>query len=283
MPRRRCRRGADLRRARGCARRWCGGRSACSGARPRPARRVLVPTRVPRTPLRVASSRRRGAPRALVESRGRRARLERATSSSRPPRLYRLGTCTMWYSSEPMAESQARNDCWTRRCSTRWTRGSPTSACGSWRRRSAPATACSSTTSGRGEGLLVAVAQAVEATQREMVFGSGVSRAPEDAREFWKRISSPKLWPQERLFFELYVHALLGRPGTEGSSTTSSSRGSRRSRRPAVAARRRQAHGARRRPPRRRRRAGPDPRSSGDRATARVSPRRSIAISDASV
>ena len=39
---------------------------------------------------------------------------------------------------------------------------------------------------------------------------------PEDARAFWKRISNPKLWPQERLFFELYVHALLGRPGTEG-------------------------------------------------------------------
>ncbi len=28
-------------------------------------------------------------------------------------------------------------------------------------------------------------------------------------------MSDPKLWPQERLFFELYVHALLGRPGTE--------------------------------------------------------------------
>ncbi len=28
--------------------------------------------------------------------------------------------------------------------------------------------------------------------------------------------SAPKLRPQERLFFELYVHALLRRPGTEG-------------------------------------------------------------------
>jgi len=69
---------------------------------------------------------------------------------------------------------------------------------------------------GSRDGLLVAVAQAVEATQRELAFGAGERSAPEDAREFWKRISSPKLWPQERLFFELYVHALLGRPGTEG-------------------------------------------------------------------
>ena len=69
---------------------------------------------------------------------------------------------------------------------------------------------------GSREGLLVAVAQAVEATQRELAFGAGARAAPEDPREFWKRISNPKLWPQERLFFELYVHALLGRPGTEG-------------------------------------------------------------------
>ena len=69
---------------------------------------------------------------------------------------------------------------------------------------------------GSREGLLVAVAQAVEKTQRELAFGSEARTTPEDAREFWKRISDPKLWPQERLFFELYVHALLGRPGTEG-------------------------------------------------------------------
>jgi AcrR family transcriptional regulator len=69
---------------------------------------------------------------------------------------------------------------------------------------------------GSREGLFVAVAQAVEQTQRELAFGSLTRNPPEDARAFWKRISSPKLWPQERLFFELYVHALLGRPGTEG-------------------------------------------------------------------
>lgn len=38
----------------------------------------------------------------------------------------------------------------------------------------------------------------------------------DDARRFWARYSDPRLWPQERLFFELYVHALRGRPGTEG-------------------------------------------------------------------
>jgi AcrR family transcriptional regulator len=69
---------------------------------------------------------------------------------------------------------------------------------------------------GSREGLLVAVAQAVEEMQRATVFGSGAGVSPSDARAFWKRISSPKMWPQERLFFELYVHALLGRPGTEG-------------------------------------------------------------------
>ncbi|MDQ1385648.1 MAG: hypothetical protein QOG65_3027 [Actinomycetota bacterium] len=69
---------------------------------------------------------------------------------------------------------------------------------------------------GSREGLLVAVAQAVETTQRSLVFGPGSPTSDKDVRAFWKRISSPKLWPQERLFFELYVHAVLDRPGTEG-------------------------------------------------------------------
>src|SRR5262249_43439848 len=37
-----------------------------------------------------------------------------------------------------------------------------------------------------------------------------------DARQSWQRLSDPKLWPQERLFFELCAYALRGRPGTEG-------------------------------------------------------------------
>jgi len=38
---------------------------------------------------------------------------------------------------------------------------------------------------------------------------------PGDARRFWARISDPALWPAERLFFELYVQALLGRLGDD--------------------------------------------------------------------
>ena len=67
---------------------------------------------------------------------------------------------------------------------------------------------------GSREGLLVAVTRAVEEREREAVLGSGADVA--DARHEWKRLSSPELWPQERLFFEIYSYALRGRPGTEG-------------------------------------------------------------------
>jgi AcrR family transcriptional regulator len=67
---------------------------------------------------------------------------------------------------------------------------------------------------GSREGLLVAVAQAVEEQQRAALLESGIT--PQDARRSWERLSDPALWPQERLFFELYTYALLGRPGTEG-------------------------------------------------------------------
>jgi AcrR family transcriptional regulator len=66
---------------------------------------------------------------------------------------------------------------------------------------------------GSREGLLVAVARRVEETQRALVTSWG---ATADARRAWEHFSDPELWPQERLFFELYAHALLGRPGTEG-------------------------------------------------------------------
>jgi hypothetical protein len=65
------------------------------------------------------------------------------------------------------------------------------------------------------------VTQAVEETERAALLDSVSGPPPasgpteEDARRFWARISDPQLWPQERLFFELYVHALRGRPGTE--------------------------------------------------------------------
>jgi AcrR family transcriptional regulator len=67
---------------------------------------------------------------------------------------------------------------------------------------------------GSREGLLIAVARAVEEAQRAAVPGWGITTA--EARRGWQHFSDPKLWPQERLFFELYVHALRGRPGTEG-------------------------------------------------------------------
>ena len=67
---------------------------------------------------------------------------------------------------------------------------------------------------GSREGLLVAVTQAVEEQQRAALLGSGTT--PQDARRSWEHLSDPKMWPQEKLFFELYAYALRGRPGTEG-------------------------------------------------------------------
>jgi AcrR family transcriptional regulator len=64
---------------------------------------------------------------------------------------------------------------------------------------------------GSREGLLVAVTRKVEEAQRALVASWGI-----DARRSWQHITDPGLWPQERLFFELYAHALLGRPGTQG-------------------------------------------------------------------
>jgi AcrR family transcriptional regulator len=69
---------------------------------------------------------------------------------------------------------------------------------------------------GSREGLLVAVTQAVEEKERAALLGLHSALTPDDARRAWKRLSDPGLWPQERLFFELYSYALLGRPGTEG-------------------------------------------------------------------
>ena len=67
---------------------------------------------------------------------------------------------------------------------------------------------------GSREGLLIAVTRAVENQQRAALLESGITL--QDARHSWERLSDPRMWPQERLFFELYAHALRGRPGTEG-------------------------------------------------------------------
>jgi len=68
---------------------------------------------------------------------------------------------------------------------------------------------------GSKEGLWVAIVRAVEGRQREAlaeVLG-GVGEEPREAmRAWWRHISDPSLWPNERLFFELYGQALQGRP-----------------------------------------------------------------------
>src|SRR4051812_7720632 len=70
---------------------------------------------------------------------------------------------------------------------------------------------------GGREGLLVAVVQAVEQRQRDSLQDliPDPEASPADAlRTWWRHISDPSLWPNERLFFELYGQALQGRPGT---------------------------------------------------------------------
>ena len=67
---------------------------------------------------------------------------------------------------------------------------------------------------GSREGLLVAVVREVERRERERLGDAPLSVA--DARRRWDHLADPSLRAQERLFFEIYAHALLGRPGTGG-------------------------------------------------------------------
>lgn len=67
---------------------------------------------------------------------------------------------------------------------------------------------------GSREGLLVAVVREVERRERQTLGNAALSVT--DARRLWDRLADPSLRAQERLFFEIYSHALLGRPGTEG-------------------------------------------------------------------
>jgi AcrR family transcriptional regulator len=67
---------------------------------------------------------------------------------------------------------------------------------------------------GSREGLLVAVVREVERREHEMI--AWESFTADDARREWDRLIDPSLRAQERLFFEMNVHALLGRPGTDG-------------------------------------------------------------------
>lgn len=63
---------------------------------------------------------------------------------------------------------------------------------------------------GSREGLLIAMSNAINEAE------AGAISRWEDPRQAWEHYSDPRWWPGERLFLELYVHALYGRPGTEG-------------------------------------------------------------------
>ena len=70
---------------------------------------------------------------------------------------------------------------------------------------------------GSKEGLWIEIVHTVEARQREML-GELLPDPDQPIREamwtWWKHISDPSLWPNERLFFELYGQALQGRGHT---------------------------------------------------------------------
>ncbi|MGH2948935.1 MAG: TetR/AcrR family transcriptional regulator [Solirubrobacteraceae bacterium] len=68
---------------------------------------------------------------------------------------------------------------------------------------------------GSREELLIEVIRAVEAQQRaalaELPLDPEISPA-DSMRRMWRRVADPALWPNERLFFEVYAQALQGSP-----------------------------------------------------------------------
>lgn len=67
---------------------------------------------------------------------------------------------------------------------------------------------------GSREGLLAAVTYEVESLARSALLRELTTDG--DPRDHWRRLSAPEMWPQERLFFELYSRALFDREGTTG-------------------------------------------------------------------
>ncbi len=70
---------------------------------------------------------------------------------------------------------------------------------------------------GSKEGLWVAIVRTVEARQRELlgaILPDPTQPVGDAMRAWWRHISNPGLWPNERLFFEIYGQALQGRPHT---------------------------------------------------------------------
>jgi AcrR family transcriptional regulator len=70
---------------------------------------------------------------------------------------------------------------------------------------------------GSKERLWIEIVRTVEARQRELlgaILPDAGQPLAEAMRAWWKHISDPSLWPNERLFFEIYGQALQGRPHT---------------------------------------------------------------------
>src|SRR5262249_28451954 len=70
---------------------------------------------------------------------------------------------------------------------------------------------------GSKERLWVEIVQSVERRQRELlaqIVPDPTQPLGDAMRAWWKHISDPSLWPNERLFFEIYGQALQGRPHT---------------------------------------------------------------------
>ncbi len=66
-------------------------------------------------------------------------------------------------------------------------------------------------------GLLIELIRAVEDQQRQTMAGFDIDASmssSEVARAMWRQLSDPALWPNERLFFEMYGQALQSRPHT---------------------------------------------------------------------
>jgi AcrR family transcriptional regulator len=67
---------------------------------------------------------------------------------------------------------------------------------------------------GSKQGLLVEVVRAVEAQQRallEQLRADPEQDLLDQLRAFWQHLTSPALWPYERLFFEVYAQGLQGK------------------------------------------------------------------------
>ena len=69
---------------------------------------------------------------------------------------------------------------------------------------------------GSREGLLIEVIRTVEEQQRialaQALKDDAEAPPAEIMRRMWARVADPALWPNERLFFEVYAQALQGSP-----------------------------------------------------------------------